>query len=123
MDILGDMQFAIFPFASLSVGGQLLKYKSFSLGRKFFSLIVDPILIGGSSYNQASKKLLKSPFEKWTDNHKGVSISHKTIPAFIYNYQTWVDSGLKTLRILHEWLFHMKFLKQAFGKFHKFHMK
>ena len=24
---------------------------------------------------------------------------------------------------LHEWSFHMKFMKRAFGEFHKFHMK
>ena len=26
-------------------------------------------------------------------------------------------------RILHEWSFHMKFIKRAFGEFDKFHMK
>ena len=26
-------------------------------------------------------------------------------------------------RILHSWSFHMKFMKRAFGEFHKFHMK
>ena len=26
-------------------------------------------------------------------------------------------------RILHEWSFHMKFIKRAFGEFHKLHMK
>ena len=26
-------------------------------------------------------------------------------------------------RILHSWSFHMKFMKQAYGSFHKFHMK
>ena len=25
-------------------------------------------------------------------------------------------------RILHSWSFHMKFMKRAFGEFHKFHM-
>ena len=27
------------------------------------------------------------------------------------------------LRILHEWPFHMEFIKRAFGEFDKFHMK
>ena len=29
----------------------------------------------------------------------------------------------KIPRILHEWAFHMKIIKRAFGEFHKFHMK
>ena len=28
-----------------------------------------------------------------------------------------------TYRILHEWSFHMKFIKRVFGEFDKFHMK
>ena len=30
---------------------------------------------------------------------------------------------LKKMRILHERSFHMKFMKQAFGEFHKFYIK
>ena len=26
-------------------------------------------------------------------------------------------------RVLHEWSFHKKFMKRAFGEFHKFHIK
>ena len=31
--------------------------------------------------------------------------------------------SLRIYRILHSWSFHMKFMKQAFGEFHKFYMK
>ena len=32
----------------------------------------------------------------------------------------WTELMFHTQRILHEWSFQMKFIKQAFGEFHKF---
>ena len=40
--------------------------------------------------------------------------------------QGWYDTDMEELlkyRILHELSFHMKFMKQAFGEFYKFHLK
>ena len=39
------------------------------------------------------------------------------------NFKGSKIKGLKINRILHEWSFHMKFMKLAEGSFHKFHMK
>ena len=50
--------------------------------------------------------------------------SGRRMPAYTINspLSLWLRWANKQ-RILHEWSFHMKFMKRACGEFHEFHMK
>ena len=58
------------------------------------------------------------------------------LPQLYYIFVLQIEQGVFTIttlinrqlgrniqRILHAWSFHMKFMKRAFGEFHKFHIK
>ena len=53
--------------------------------------------------------------------HYGLKIIFHCI--FIEKHMHFLKTCTCTQRIVHEWSFHMKFMKQAFGKFHTFHVK
>ena len=57
------------------------------------------------------------------DNTPALHIAAHKVPNANWNAEIFKVRFHCKKRILHELSFHMKFMKHAFGKFHKFHMK
>ena len=48
---------------------------------------------------------------------------HKVYTSLFFVSYLFTLKIIHVYMILHKWLFHMTFKKQAFGEFHKFHIK